>query len=327
MRHRYRAAIIGAGKIGAFYSKPNNYQGILTHAHAYRKEKRVKLVAFVDVMKKKAIRAAKLWGVRAYDNLETMFKKEELDIISICTPDETHKEVLRTCLKYKPKLVFCEKPLTTNINSTKYLVKAYKKKDIILAVDYTRRWNEAVMALKGEIKKRKYGKILNIVGVYTKGILHNGSHLIDLLRFFFGEVKEAVSLAARIDWQKSDPTLDAFLRFQNGVRVHLVAADQRHFQLFELDLLFEKGRIVFTDSGNKMQFYQMIGSEPFKVLKYLKTKNTRLRTTLLKVISSLTDVLEGRGKLLCSGTEALKTQAVCEKLIAKYKKGGVGWKS
>lgn len=315
MRHKYRAAIIGAGKIGAFYSKPNNYRGILTHAHAYRKEKRAKLVAFVDTKKHKARNAAKIWQVNAYKDPHKMFKKENVEIVSICTPDETHKDILRLCLKYKPKAVFCEKPLTTDLKSAKYFTGAYKKTGILLSVNYTRRWNKAVIDLKEAIKKNKYGRVLNIVGLYNKGILHNGSHLIDLLRYLFGEILEAIPLAARVDWKKSDPTLDAFLRFKSGGTAHLVSADIRRYEIFELDLLFEKARICFVDAGTKIKFYKVISFQRSKELKYVTTKETSLTLTILKALANLINVLEGKGDLLCSGEEALKTQKVCQALL------------
>ena len=65
----------------------------------------------------------------------------------------------------------CEKPFTTDIKSAKYFVDEYKKAGILLAVNYTRRWNKTFIELKNKIKRNEYGKILNIVGFYNKGIL------------------------------------------------------------------------------------------------------------------------------------------------------------
>jgi len=321
MKTKYKAAIIGAGNIGAFYSPPNQYNGIITHAHAYHREPRTKLVAFVDTNQKKVQQAAQLWRIKSYSDIHQLFKNEKIDIVSICTPDETHQQVLESCLEYQPQLIFCEKPLTTNIKASQKLVKKYHQAKIPLAVNYTRRWNPALIKLKKQISKKKFGSILNITGYYDKGIMHNGSHLIDLLRYLFGEVTSAIPLSARIDWKKTDPTIDAFLKFKNDYHAHLIGSDSRQFELFEIDMLFSQARLQLINCGNQLTHYKVISSShhpDYNNLKLASVKDTHLISTMLKVIPSLIDSLENKSEILCSGTDALKTQKICSQLIKKW---------
>jgi predicted dehydrogenase len=320
--NKYKAAIIGCGRIGAFLGDPKNPKGVLTHAHAYKYSKQTNLVALVDINKNKASKAAKIWRTRFYTNISKMFLKEKPDIVSICVPDEFHEDVLKSCLKYKPKAVFCEKPLTTNIKSAKHLVKEYKKAKIFLAVNYTRRWNKTFINLRKKIKKNKYGCLLNAIGIYNKGILHTGSHLIDLLRFFFGEINQAVPLAARIDWKKTDPTLDVLLRLKNDAAAYLVGTDARQYEIFELDLLFEKGRIRLTETGVSIEYSKLINSPLVKGIKSVSVpqiKKTNLTSTLLKAPAAIIKALKNNEKLPCSGADILDTEEVCKKLIKAYK--------
>jgi predicted dehydrogenase len=131
------------------------------------------------------------------------------------------------------------------------------------------------------------------------------------------------TLAGRIDWKKSDPTLDAFLKFKNGPTAHLVAADEHQYSIFDLDLLFEKGRIYLSQFGNIITYYQT--KEQEKLHRY-KIKNTGLKTTIFTALANLINSLEGKEKLLCSGADALETQKACLKLIEIYKKGNA-WKN
>ena len=322
MKKKYRAAIIGAGNIGAFYSPPQNYKGIITHAHAYQKEKRTQLVAFLDINKKKAQKAAKVWGVKSYTDPQKMFKTEKIDLVSICTPDKTHQQSLKICLKYRPKAVFCEKPFTTDLKAGEELVKTYNQLKIPLAVNYNRRWNQAISELRDRIRKNEFGVNLNNVVIYNKGILHNGSHWIDLLRYFFGEISEAIPLSAKIDWRKTDPTLDAFLKFKKGVKVHLVATNWHHYEVGELDLLFEKARIRLVKAGAFLEYFKIIESPLLreeKVLGAAQIKKTQLTSTLLRAPAIIIDSLENKKRLPCSGADALTTQKICQKLIQLWK--------
>ena len=186
---KYKAVIIGAGRIGAQFDFPKNKE-ILTHAHAYYKHPKVKLMGFFDVNKGAAKKAAKKWGCNAYFDLTEMFKNEKPDIVSICTPDKFHYSVLLKVVKYKPKIVICEKPITTSLEHTRKIIKFYKKAGVSILINYPRRFDKKIHVIKKAIDEGRYGKILCASGIYTKGILHNGSHLIDLCYFLFGKMKK-----------------------------------------------------------------------------------------------------------------------------------------
>ena len=65
-------------------------------------------------------------------------------------------------------------------------------KDIHVAVNYFRRWNPSLKKIYENFKEEKYGKVISVNCVYTKGLLVNGSHMIDLLCWFFGEPINAI---------------------------------------------------------------------------------------------------------------------------------------
>ena len=331
MRNKYRVAIIGCGKIGTFFSKPDDYNRVMTHAHAYKKDSRTELVAFVDHNKSRATKAAQIWGGNAYGDLDTMFKKERIDIVSICTPDESHADILKGCLLYRPKIVFCEKPLTTDFQIAKKIVKQYSDAGVLLAVNFARHWNPLIVDFKKQIKMDKYGKAINIVSVYTKGILHNGSHLIDILIYLFGDVSEAIPLAGRQDWHnRNDPTLDVFLRFKNGARAHIVAADERRYSIFDIDIYFDNARFILEDFSDRIIEYRIRDS--IKASGYRELYKTGMhkggnKRLILDGIKNLVNALEGKEELECSGKNALSSQWVCQLLIERYKKEKERWKN
>jgi len=314
MKEKYKAVIIGCGNIAAHYDQPEHSDRILTHAHAYVNEPRVKLCAMADIDKKKADEASRIWGCMPYYDVREMLDEENADIISICVPDGLHKEMLDLCLEYKPKIVFCEKPLTTDISSAEEIVMKYANAGIPLAVDFMRRWDPEVQQLRDEISGVKYGRVINICGTYSKGILHNGSHLIDLLFYLFGEISTAIPLPGATDQYENDPTIDAFISFESGIKAHIMGADANNYTVFELDILFEKARIKFVDSGF---FIIKFGLEENTLYpRFLKLKEEFRRDTGLKnalgiAVSDLINFIEGGKNLNCSGEDALYDQKIC----------------
>ena len=66
-------------------------------------------------------------------NFNNLVKKKDLDWIFIATPNSTHYDLVKKCLNLKVN-VFCEKPLTTNLNKAKHLLQIAKKNKVKLYV-------------------------------------------------------------------------------------------------------------------------------------------------------------------------------------------------
>lgn len=82
-----------------------------------------KIAAVASRSEAKAVRFAKRHGnCKAYSNYDSMIfdQKLDLDIVYICTPLETHRELIEKCLR-AGRNVICEKPITTNYSDLKHL--------------------------------------------------------------------------------------------------------------------------------------------------------------------------------------------------------------
>src|SRR3989344_1952545 len=112
IRKKYKRVIIGVGAVAAGYDYPGSRE-VTTHAHALSIHPRTTLAGLFDLDLEKAERAAKTWQTRSFASLSEMFREVRPDIVSVCTPNGTHAAILREIIKYRPKLVIAEKPLTT----------------------------------------------------------------------------------------------------------------------------------------------------------------------------------------------------------------------
>ena len=190
---KYSVGIIGAGNIASGFDDPSSSE-VLTHAHAFSLHKRISRLIFYDRQTAKAKLAAHRWSAEAVPSFSS-FMKRRPDIIVLCTPDRSHYSVLIELLDGSPRLVLCEKPLTAKSSDSFDIVRRYRRKKVPLLVNYQRRFDPAVNALKRDFQNGRLGRILNVSVRYSKGILHNGSHAVDLLRFLFGEATRICVMA------------------------------------------------------------------------------------------------------------------------------------
>lgn len=318
---QYKAVIVGCGRIGVSFDS-NDAEAVLTHAKAFSVHPQVNLVAVMDIDHKIAKAAGSKWKCEYYTDLQRMIREQQPDIISICVPDEFHYEYFLQCLEFKPKAVIAEKPLTLDIDESEEIVEKYKNADIPLFVNYTRRYDSFIQSLKCRIETGDLGQLLNTTIKYTKGILHNGSHAVDIANFLFGEFLSGQPLNSVIDYSENDPTLSAVLRYSNCPEVFLIACDERIYSIFEIDVVAENRRIVLEQFGLKCREYEVRKDpvfEGYKDLVLVKEYNTDLNRSVLNLVDNVVQHLDNGEKIICSGNDALLAQKICTDLLFQNK--------
>lgn len=311
------AVIIGAGRIAAGFDTPKS-KVVLTHAHAYVNHNNVELAGLYDIDFDKAAQMAKQWSTKAFRNFKEMSEVKP-DIVSVCTPDDQHFATLKQVLTMKPKLVITEKPLTTKVKDSQALLALYKKEKIPVLVNFSRRFDTTVQTVKRALVRGQYGNVVAATGIYGKGILHNGSHMIDLARFLFGEVHASQALFSRADYDNaSDKTIGGFISFDLCPQFYLMAADERKYSIFELDIVCEKARLQFTDSGFYLHEQKTIPDPLYKgytILAKETVRSTHLSNAMTGLVDNAVQFLLKKQPLISTLENAYETQLACTKLL------------
>ncbi|MEI6207376.1 MAG: Gfo/Idh/MocA family oxidoreductase [Desulfuromonadales bacterium] len=308
----YSVLIIGAGKISAFFDAPDD-KAILTHAHAYTAHPGFRLTGFVDVDRNKALQAAAIWGGIAFESLEDAFGQETIDVVVVATPDDVHYELLKSVATFSPLVVLAEKPLTKTVEQAEEILQLYFERGISLAVNYSRRYVPEFIQLREKIATGVFGAYTAGTGYYGKGILHNGSHMIDLLRFLLGDIIDAKPLSAVNDFYPDDPSCSALLIFERG-QFLMQAVDCRCFTIFELDLLFEQTRVRIIDAGFRLEYSSVLDCERFAGYRTLGQRcetDTHLENALYAAADNIYNHLTLGAPLLCLGEDGLRAIESC----------------
>ncbi len=163
----YNCLIIGAGKQGCLSDAlgSGNEHKIISFAHAIKEHEGFRLDGFMDNDYLKAKKAVEIWGGKAFDNIVNA------DIFIITTPDDLHFGTLLELVKYRPKLVICEKPLCVDLDAARAIVQLYKDKGIPLMVGYTRNFMSYY-----EFEKDIVAGFLT----FNRGWIHTATHAIGL---------------------------------------------------------------------------------------------------------------------------------------------------
>ncbi len=321
----YKTGIIGCGRIAGGFDTGTSGPFVLTHAGAYTKHLRTELAAVCEPNASRRRAFQKKWRVpSAYKDIGKMMENEAVDIVSVCTPSPTHLDVIRAVLHYPVKAIFCEKPIASISRDAEIIVKACARKRVLLMVNHQRRFDPFHRELAAKIRRLEVGRIQQVNVYYTRGIFNTGIHVVDYLRFLFGEPVEVLAHPSwNVSRRRGDPNLDGVIRFRGGPDVALKACDDRNFIILEIDIVGSRARVRFDQT---VEYFESSDINPLLKLRRLSArgglpfKNRRGPISLEQGVDHIIRCLEKREKPLSPGRDALKSLRVVEALVLSARK-------
>lgn len=256
------SVIIGCGRIAGLNAGIINEN---THAGAYAYNHSVNLVGCVDKDYQKAIDLSELHKCRAFNNISEALGYLKPDIVSVCTPDNTHFEITKNLLLNNPslKVIFLEKPACVNQRDFVELLDLCKESNVSIVVNHTRRFDEHHQILRQRILNNEFGELIRCNTDYYGGWKHNGVHLIDTLYYLFDDEIKTFKITGELNGSHSeDPTIEMVCKFENknGI-IYVSGVLEEYYQLFEFDLRFSRARLKIEDFGSRIILENKIVNE------------------------------------------------------------------
>ena len=316
---KYNAAIIGCGRIGSEFDEKIPETIACSHAGAYHLHDRTDIISASDSNFSKLESFKKKWQTEhVYDDYRKMLKNEKIDILSICTPPETHLEIVEYAAMFPLKVIYCEKPTAYNVKDSKRMIGVCKGNKILLMINHQRRFHPFYRELKEKISQGFLGDIQQVNCYYARGIFNTGVHIIDLFCFLFGEAKRAVAFKSPIRSPfKNDPNIDAIIQFKNGTAATIKACDDSAYLILEVDILGTKARIRF---GNRLEYFEAEASDNPLGLKTLSQKEIPFESaygsvSLTEGVEHIIRCIENKDKPLSAGEDAVDSIEIIEAIL------------
>lgn len=304
--------IVGLGQIGMGYDlelAPERF--VYSHARALSSHPEFKLVGAVDQGFRERETFKQIYKLPAYENLGQALAKKTVDIIVLATPTTTHCELLRELLHSSfPKVVLCEKPLSYGIEESREMVELCAQKGVALYVNYIRRSQPGAIEVKCRIEKNEIAGTIKGIVWYSKGFLHNGSHLFNLLEDWLGEMQSFRLIDTGRDLPSGDAEPDVHVMFERG-EVFFMAVKDENFSLNAMELVAENGRLRYENGGRYIQWTPIECDTELRGYTFLAQAPEDIPSGLNRyqhfVLDQLTDAFREKTARLCDGRQALQT--------------------
>lgn len=264
----YKAAIIGLGNIAwRFDNKIQNSYNPLTHAEAYKADSRVLMVGGCSNNPNDRTEFGKQYNIPTFETISDLFKETDPDIVSICTPSDSHFNHLIFCLEQNIPMIWLEKPPASTLDELDILVEKKQHSKSKILVNYIRRYCEPYQKLREVFKKKSLGKAVFMSMAYSKELLLNGSHIIDIAFFITGDNKEASLESVTYSGDIDNPSFT--LKFLGGLTAFVNGASLPYHNI-DISLTCEQGRASVIHGGMNTRWEVKVEHELFPEFYRLK---------------------------------------------------------
>jgi predicted dehydrogenase len=200
--NKVNVALVGCGLFGE------------VHAATLANFDEANLVAVCDSNLERAEDFAERFGCRACASVAEIADDEDIEAVSVVTPDCDHKDV---CIELARagKHLLIEKPLATSVEDAEAVALAVDEAGVTAMVDFHNRYHPAVLAIKGRLDRGEmgrpqvmYARLSDRIEVPTEWLgwagrsgpqWFLGPHLVDLACWLFGKRPRRIFADARKD--------------------------------------------------------------------------------------------------------------------------------
>lgn len=291
--------------------------------------KRSKLVSVYSSNLNRAQSIANKFNAAASFNDFNKFLKSEIDIVYISSKNSDHYCQVIEAAK-AGKNILCEKPLAITAKEAEKMVDVCKKHEVKLTVNYVLRFHPLIKKAKELLESNLLGKLVSISTNFNIDFMPNdnfrfvraesgggvlrdlGTHTIDLLRYFGGEISDINGVLDNIIYPgEVEDFASAIVKFSKGGYGSFNVSYNANNPNNKIEILGYKGSIVIEN---------LIGKKNTSAKMIIHLKNEKKRTfrrranRQLNLLRSIQRSFLRDKPLLVTGEDGLINMRLMEKL-------------
>jgi len=311
MTTKIKTAVVGVGRLGGF------------HAEKYTELKRCELIGVSDTDVKRAAEVAGRLGVKVFSDYRELLPI--VDAVSIATPTEHHLKIGEAFLSNGVN-VLVEKPIAMDSSEAEVMVKAARASGALLQVGHLERFNPALMALEGRVKRPLFIESNRLSPFPARStdidvILDLMIHDIDIILNLVGDEPIDIKAMGVPVITRHVDVANARLRFAGGCVANVTASrvskeSTRNIKLFQHDSI-----IVIDYAAQNISITKAIKAGPGGPGSLVDEEiDITRKDSLLEEIRSFVDsCIEGRPPLV-TGEAGKRALVVAERIQESVKK-------
>ncbi|MGL4368983.1 MAG: Gfo/Idh/MocA family protein [Spirochaetota bacterium] len=208
---------------------------------------------------------ARLRSDALFTDSSELFASTRPDIAVIATWTPSHSALGIAAAEAGSRVIVCEKPIAASLRDARKLCDACSSNGSILVINHERRYDGRYRTAKKIAESGRIGELRSVRAFLPTGpfrgaplaeigggsLLHDGTHLLDMVRFFAGDIATAQGLTLRYGRTRGfEDHAAALLETESGIPVFIETGGAVHYFGFGLEIRGTDGMI---EIGNGYQ--------------------------------------------------------------------------
>lgn len=230
----------------------------------------------------------------------------DIQSIAISVPPETQYDILIEAIKLN-KHIFCEKPLTIDLNHSNKIIELLENKNIITCVDFELCQSIVIEKLKNIINSKQFGNVISFDlqwypkisltranSKWKQNALNGGgaignftSHILYLLNWLFSEQIEIIK--SNIDAQIINNYVEAKIKI-NNINGSFVVNCNSFNNYFCLNILCENGKLILQNNTDKLSNFSLFSNQDNELKCIIDYIDNSEQDGRIKLVSSLANI-------------------------------------
>lgn len=343
---KHTMAIIGYGGMGGWH-----------HKSITEKIPELTVKGAYDI-REEAVQKAREDGLYAYASLDELLQDASVELVTIATPNNFHKDLVISCLR-AGKNVVCEKPVAMNAEELRDMMDAAEETGKLFTVHHNRRWDRDYRIIQAILADGSIGRPYFIESRVqgSRGAMHGwrgykvngggmvldwGVHLVDqLLDLIDSPVVSVDAHLLSVFTPEVEDNIKILLRFENGVSALcemstncFVNLPRWHVSGTDGTAVVEgwgcHGKIVKLNTDEKMEWADDIvytEAGPTRTMAPRPVQTTQelplpdIHSDWSDYYLNIVEVLEGRAKATVQLPQVLRVMKVIDTVFASAEAG------
>lgn len=278
--------------------------------------------------------AEKSGAVGFYDDYDK-FLSSDINCVYVSSVNSDHYEQVIKAAS-AGKHILCEKPLAITSDQAAEMVDVCKRNKVLFAVNYVHRFHPHVVKAKGIIKNQALGKLVSINLNFNMDFAPGsnfrfnkklsgggafrdlGTHMIDLLRYFGGEISEINGYIDNLVYKSDvDDFAAGIVNFNNGGYGYFNVSYNNKKAFNRIEILGHKGAISIENfiavKNHSAKLSILVDGEP-------KMSFRKRGNKLLFLLKSIQRSFLKNEEPLVTGEDGLINMKLMEELERKCRK-------
>lgn len=312
------ALVVGLGQIGMGYDLDDDSldSRVASLSRAFACHPLFDLVGGVDSSAHRRELFTSHYAKPVFSSFADALEEIAPDLVAISVPTEAHYQVFLEVIQARStKAILCEKPLSYSLGEATEMVQLASRADVQLYTNYMRRCDRAVVEVKRRLLRGEIAGPIKGVCWYSKGLFNNGSHFLNLLQFWLGDVTSFEIIDHGRLWSGHDPEPDLEVFFEMG-KVYFHAAREENFSYHSVELVTANGRLRY-ESGN-ISWQPVVSDHLNKGYLVLDSAAESIDSDALRlqfyVADQIANDLAGNLTTICTGDQGLSTMQILDQI-------------